>query len=120
MSVRVIVLVIVAVRVSDRPALDLLHDPLRQVFEGLQHGKIDRSLFTENGSAYFTDQTLADFASSLGPLGTPQEFTPTGQTPRGGMIFRSYRVKFASKTANLWVREMPDGKIEEFQVMAAD
>ena len=93
---------------------------MRQIFEGLQHGKLDRPLFTENGSAYFTDQALSDFASSLGPLGTPQEFTPTGQTPRGGMIFRSYRVKFASKSVNLWVREMPDGKIEEFQVMAAD
>src|ERR1700719_4722079 len=38
----------------------------RKIFEGLQHGTIDRSLFTDNANFYFNGQALKDFASSLG------------------------------------------------------
>ena len=48
---------------------------IRKVYDGLQQGKIDRSLFTDNANAYFTEQALKDYASSLGPLGAPQSFT---------------------------------------------
>src|SRR5208337_4989553 len=47
-------------------------DQARKIFDGLQHGQIDRSLFTSNANSYFTDQALQDFARGLGPLGTPQ------------------------------------------------
>jgi hypothetical protein len=53
------------------------------MFEGLQHGRINRSLFTLNANAYFSEQALADFASSLGPLGTPQEFVELAHGLRG-------------------------------------
>ncbi len=111
---------LVAVVLPPAPADAAKTGQMRNIFIGLQQGKIDRALFTENGNGYFTEQALADFASSLGPLGAPQEFTATGQQPRGGMTFRSYRVKFPDKTVNVWVREMPDGKIEQYQVMAAE
>ena len=39
----------------------------RTIFEGLQHGTIDRSLFSENANAYFSPQALADFAVKPGP-----------------------------------------------------
>ncbi len=93
---------------------------MRSIFEGLQRGKIDRTLFTENGNGYFTEQALHDFASSLGSLGTPLEFAATGQQPRGGKKYRSYRVSFLKNSVSVWVREMPDGKIEQYQVMAAE
>jgi len=92
----------------------------RKIFDGLQHGQIDRSLFTSNANSYFTDQALPDFASSLGPLGTPQEFTQTRQTLRGGMTERVYRIKFAQKTLRAWTYEMPDGKLEQYMVAAAE
>jgi D-alanyl-D-alanine carboxypeptidase len=38
---------------------------MRQVYDGLQQGKIDRTLFTDNANAYFTDQALKDYADSL-------------------------------------------------------
>src|SRR6185503_6308290 len=41
----------------------------RGILEGLQRGTIDRLLFTSNANAYFSEQALKDFASSLGPLG---------------------------------------------------
>ena len=90
----------------------------RGVFEALQRGKLDRSLFTYNGNSYFTTQAIADFASSLGPLGAPTDFPAGRQSTRGGMTTRVYTIKFATKTVQLVLREMPDGKIEQFQVAA--
>jgi CubicO group peptidase (beta-lactamase class C family) len=92
----------------------------RQVFEGLQLGKIDRSLFTADANSYFTDQALQDFGASLGPLGKPQEFKQTSQRDRGGMTFHAFEVKYPKKTLTIWERDMPDGKIEQFQVLARD
>ena len=92
----------------------------RKIFDGLQHGQIDRALFTSNANSYFTDQALQDFASSLGPLGTPQEFMQTRQTLRGGMTERVYRIRFSQKTLRAWTYEMPDGKLEQYMVAAAE
>jgi len=82
----------------------------------LQHGTIDRSLFTEDANFYFSEQALKDFASGFAPLGSPQEFTQVAQELRGGMTMRSYRIKFPSKTLRAWTYEMPDGKLEQYQV----
>ena len=92
----------------------------RQVFESLQRGRIDRSLFTSNANSYFTEQAVRDFAASLGPLGKPEELHQTSQRDRGGMTFHGFEVKFSKKTLAIWERDMPDGKIEQFQVMARD
>lgn len=92
----------------------------RGIFAGLQHGQIDRSLFTANANSYFTPQALEDFAASLGPLGAPKSFTQSSQGLRGGMTFRRYAVTFPKNTLSVWVYEMPDGKIEEYQVMSSD
>lgn len=88
----------------------------RKIFEELQHGKIDRSLFTSNANAYFTEQALADYVSSLSALGTIQQFVQTGDQLRGGMIFRAYRVSFAKRNVVISIYEMPDGKIEQYLV----
>ncbi|HSB76323.1 MAG TPA: hypothetical protein VLC12_11780, partial [Terriglobales bacterium] len=92
----------------------------RAIFSGLQHGQIDRSLFTANANSYFSPQALQDFASSLGPLGAPKSFTQVSQDLRGGMTFRRYTVVFPDKALSVWVYEMPDGKLEEYQVMPAE
>jgi D-alanyl-D-alanine carboxypeptidase len=92
----------------------------RSIFAGLQRGEIDRSLFTANAYSYFTSQALRDFAASLGPLGAPLSFTQASQDLRGGMTSRRYTVTFPKKALSVWVYEMPDGKIEEYQVMASD
>jgi D-alanyl-D-alanine carboxypeptidase len=89
-----------------------------KIFEGLQHGTIDRSLFTGNANSYFDEQALKDFSGSLGPLGTPEEFIQTRQALRGGMKLREYTIKFPKTTLEAWTFEMPDGKLEQFQVAA--
>jgi D-alanyl-D-alanine carboxypeptidase len=88
----------------------------RGIFDGLQRGTIDRSLFTSNANAYFSNQALKDFQSSLGPLGTPTSFVQTRKSERGGMVYRSYRVTFPNQTLRVWTYEMPDGKLEQYQV----
>ena len=93
-------------------------DQSREIFAALQQGKINRALFTDNCNSYFSEQALKDFASSLGPLGSPTEFTQTYKQDRGGMTFRLFEVHFPQKTVVVWERIMPDGKIEQYQVSA--
>jgi CubicO group peptidase (beta-lactamase class C family) len=92
----------------------------RGIFEGLQKGSIDRDLFTSNANSYFTDQAVQDFAASLGSLGPPVSFVQTEQEGRGGMTFHAYSARFANRTLGIWVREMPDGKVEQYQVSASE
>jgi hypothetical protein len=47
-------------------------------FEGLQHGTIDRSLFTDNANSYFNEQALKDLRA--------------------------------------WTYELPNGKLEQYQI----
>jgi len=88
----------------------------RGIFEGLQQGTIDRSLFTADANAYFSTQALADFAAGLGPLGALKDFLQTGRQLRGGMVLRVYRAVFAQRSLRVWTFELPDGKLEQFQV----
>jgi len=98
-------------QVQERTAL------ARRIFEGLQQGTVDRSLFTSNANAYFSAQALADFKSSLGPLGAPKSFAQVSQSLRGGMTTRSYRITFASgRVLRAWTYELPTGKYEQYQV----
>ncbi len=54
-----------------------------EIYRGLQQGRIDRSLLAPNLSDYFTPEALADFQSSLAPLGEPLSLQPNPQrTPR--------------------------------------
>jgi D-alanyl-D-alanine carboxypeptidase len=89
---------------------------IRKVYDGLQQGKIDRSLFTDNANAYFSDQALKDYASSLGPLGAPQIFTADRVSLRGGMTKRIYNVGYLSKNLIIIIYEMPDGKFEQYMI----
>jgi CubicO group peptidase (beta-lactamase class C family) len=101
---------------TDDPAAPQKLAQARRIFEDLQQGKIDRSLFTEDANSYFNDVALKDFAGSLSPLGAAQEFTQVNQGLRGGMTLRVYRARFAQKTLRVWTYELPDGKLEQYQV----
>ncbi len=89
----------------------------RKIFVGLQHGTVDRSLLTDNANSYFNEQAVKDFADSLGPLGMPFEFVQTQESLRGGMTLRVYRIKFRKQQElRAWTYELPDGKLEQYQV----
>jgi D-alanyl-D-alanine carboxypeptidase len=100
------------------PATPAKLEQAKKIFDGLQHGTIDRSLFTDNANSYFTDQALKDFAGGLGPLGPPQSFVQASQGLRGGMTLRVYIIRFPNRVLRAWTYEMPDGKLEQYQIAA--
>ena len=59
-----------ATRTAERPPKGAI-DQAKQIFEGLQKGQIDRSLFSPNANAYFTEEAVKDFATSLSVLALP-------------------------------------------------
>ncbi len=89
----------------------------RQILEKLQKGEIDRSIFTANANSYFTPEALRDFASGFAPLGPVVEVRQTRQSERGGMTYRHFDAKFEKRTLAILERDMPDGKIEQYQVV---
>ncbi len=101
---------------TNDPATPAKLDQAKKIFADLQQGKIDRSLFTDNANFYFSDQALKDFASALGPLGEPQTFTQVSQGLRGGMTLRVYLLRFPQRVLRAWTYEMPDGKLEQYQI----
>lgn len=87
---------------------------IRDILEGLQQGKINRSLLSSDLNFYFTDVALQDMQSSLAPLGAVKSVTRTREGLRGGMTFRAYKVDFEKKTLLVTVYLLPDGHFEQF------
>ncbi len=87
---------------------------VRGMVEGLQQGKIDRSLLTSNLNFYFDATALHDMNTSLGALGAVKDVRRIRETHRGGMRFRVYRVQFQKKVLLVTVYLTPDGRYEQF------
>ena len=87
------------------------------IFNDLADGHINRKLFTTYCNAYFSQQALADFATSLKPLGPPLSFKQTKEVGRGGMTFRVFTVTFPERELSVTTYEMPDGKLEQYLVI---
>jgi D-alanyl-D-alanine carboxypeptidase len=96
----------------EQQALDIYH--------GLQQGRIDRTLLAPNLSDYFTPEALADFQSSLAPLGEPLTFHQTRETLRGGMTFRIFQIDYPGKNLTLTTYTYPDGKLEQYLIAPAE
>ncbi len=91
----------------------------KAILGGLQQGRIDRTLFTEDANFYFSPTAIEDFRSSLGPLGSMKSVTQAGEELRGGMVFREFAVTFGdakSTKLTLTTYTMPDGKLEQFLI----
>ena len=86
------------------------------MYRALQEGEIDRSLLAPNLNDYFSAQAVADFRSSLGPLGEPLLFHQTATELRGGMTLRSFQIVYPSRRLSLTTYTYPDGKLEQFLV----
>ena len=93
------------------------------MFDQLRSGTLDRSLLTQNANFYFTPQAVADFRSSLAPLGEPVACDPSGRpTLRGGFVIQGYTVKYAKRSLDLSTFYEPgaDGRVEQFLVSPAE
>jgi CubicO group peptidase (beta-lactamase class C family) len=92
----------------EQQALDIYH--------GLQQGRIDRSLLAPNLSDYFTSEAVADFQTSLAPLGEPLSLRQTSSELRGGMTFREFEIVYPDRRLELTTYTYPDGKLEQFLI----
>ncbi len=90
------------------------------IYRGLQQGKIDRAMLSPNLSDYFTPEALADFQSSLAPLGEPLTFKQVGEQLRGGMPFRTFQIVYPGKHLMLTTYTYPDGKLEQYLIAPAE
>jgi hypothetical protein len=91
-----------------------------EIYRGLQKGRIDRSLLAPNLSDYFTPEAIADYQSSLAPLGEPLTFHQTGETLRGGMTFRGFTITYPNTRLRLTTYTYPDGKLEQYLIAPAE
>jgi CubicO group peptidase (beta-lactamase class C family) len=89
---------------------------VQAILEGLQKGRIDRALFSDNANTYFSDIALQDSKASLAPLGKLKSVAVVAENLRGGMTHRTYRAQFARKTVTLNIYLLTDGKYEQFLV----
>jgi CubicO group peptidase (beta-lactamase class C family) len=90
------------------------------IYRGLELGRIDRSLLAPNLSDYFTPQALADFQSSLAPLGEPLSLRQSHEALRGGMTFRAFDITYPNRRLRLTTYTYPDGKLEQYLVAPAE
>ena len=95
-------------RAPEQQALD--------IYRGLQQGRIDRSLLAPNLSDYFTPEALADFQSSLAPLGEPLSLHQPSRELRGGMTFRAFDITYPGRQLELTTYTYPDGKLEQYLI----
>jgi CubicO group peptidase (beta-lactamase class C family) len=96
-----------------------LTDPEQQaldIYHGLVQGRIDRSLLAPNLSDYFTLEAIADFQSSLAPLGEPLSLRQTSSGLRGGMTFRAFEIVYPGRRLSLTTYTYPDGKLEQYLI----
>ncbi len=92
----------------------------RRVLAGLQKGTIDRTQFTVNANFYFDSTAIADYASSLAPLGAIKTLRQTSKSLRGGMTYRAFAVEFAGGAkVMISTYATDDGKFEQFLVEPA-
>ncbi|HWK35391.1 serine hydrolase domain-containing protein [Sphingomonas sp.] len=91
----------------------------RKLFDQLRAGTLDRSQLTEDANYYFDATAQADYKASLGPLGDPVTFTPTGgPVLRGGYVIRGYRIAYPDRVLRLSTFAEPgdNGRFEQYLI----
>jgi D-alanyl-D-alanine carboxypeptidase len=90
------------------------------IFHGLQAGRIDRTLLASNLSDQFTSKALADFRSSLAPLGEPLSFRQYSEQLSGGMTFRAIEIVYPGNRLTLTTCSYHGGKLQRYLVAPAE
>ena len=92
----------------------------RTIFDGLQQGRIDRSLFTANANAYFSEPALEGFRREPGPA-RHAAGVRAGRAVAARRHDRSaVPDQVPSRTLRLTTFIMPDGRLEQYQIAAAE
>jgi D-alanyl-D-alanine carboxypeptidase len=102
--------------VSNSPADAAMLARAGEIFHDLRKGEIDRTLFTPNANAYFSEAALADIKASLKKLGSLKDFSPVAQSLRGGLTTRVYEAHFKKKSLRVVTRATTSGKFEQYTI----
>jgi D-alanyl-D-alanine carboxypeptidase len=102
--------------VSESPADAAMLVRVGEILHDLKKGEIDRTLFTPNANAYFSEAALADIKASLKKLGSLKEVKPESQGLRGGLTTRIYQAHFKKKSLEIVTRATPSGKLEQYTI----
>lgn len=84
----------------------------------LARGVVDRSLLTPDANSYFSPAVLADYRSSLGPLGAPETLERLQSNRAGGQDASIYRLMWANEWLAAVLRRDPDGRVASFKIYA--
>lgn len=50
------------------------------------------------------------------PLGESKQFVQAAQHERGGMLEHLFKVEFQNRILQVWTYQIPDGKLEQYQI----
>ena len=96
---------------------DTLAPKIKTLLTQLTGGTIDRTALTADTSDYFNAETLADFRSTLAPLGELKDVKRVRSAQRGGMTFGLYHATFANGTVLAVSTYLTsDGKLEQLLI----
>lgn len=107
-----------------RDALLRANDPngnaderVTKLLADLAHGTLDRSQFTANANAYFTDEAIAEYRTAIQAAGTFDHVEQDSSGHRGGYMTRRYTATYAdNKKLEISLFETDDGKLEQFLI----
>jgi CubicO group peptidase (beta-lactamase class C family) len=90
------------------------------VYDELVGGTVDRAKFTPNLNYYFDPATLADYRSSLAPLGKPRVTLNRPAQLRGGFVNRNYTLHYPGRSdleLVTYAEPGASGRWEQFMIM---
>ncbi len=92
----------------------------RRLFDQVRRGSVDASLLTSDAQSYFTPDVLADYRTSLEPLGDPTAFTLLKADVIDGLDATLYEIDWGPKKLIAVLRLTPERKVEAFTIFSVD
>jgi CubicO group peptidase (beta-lactamase class C family) len=86
------------------------------MLDDLAHGHVDMARLNENAQSYFVPDVLADYRTSLAPLGQPLAVHERLHEDRGGMVFHIWTVSYPARDVTVTTYELPDGRLGQFLI----
>lgn len=93
-------------------------DAMKAMFLALQAGRVDRAQLGEEFSAYLTDAKIRGASERLKAYGEPTKVNVDSVAERGGMEVARVTFTFASGVLKGLMYRTPDGKVQQFFVLA--
>jgi D-alanyl-D-alanine carboxypeptidase len=104
-------------KIQPNPAAESL---VKSVLEGLEAGKLDRTVLADNLKFFFTDQVVADYKTSLAGLGKIKSLEAENEEDRGGMQGYFYEVKGSGRSIGAFIYITADGKLDQLLLEKLD